>query len=70
MWIRGDRQVIDTMRKILVSCVVALLLVAIYFEQFTLLELEFILVILGCKPSLDIGFSRSRNLIVVLIKFV
>ena len=58
------------MRKILVSCVVALLLVAIYFEQFTLLELEFILVILGCKSSLDIGFSRSRNLLVVLIKFV
>ena len=29
----------------------ALLFVAIYFEQFILLELEFILVILGCKPT-------------------
>ena len=48
----------------------ALLLIAIYFEQFTLLELEFILVILGCKPSLDIGFGRSKNFLVVLIKFV
>ena len=26
----------------------------IYFEQFTLLELELYLVILGCKPKLDI----------------
>ena len=42
----------------------------IYFEHFTLLELEFILVILGCKPYLDIGFGRNRNLLVVLIKFV
>ena len=48
----------------------ALSLIAIYFEHFTLLELEFILVILGCKPSLDIGFGRNRNLLVVLIKFV
>ena len=48
----------------------ALLLVVIYFEQFTLLELEFLLVILGCKPSLDIGLGRNRILLVVLIKFV
>ena len=68
MWIRGDRQVIDTTGKILVSCVVISLLS--YLLQFTLLELEFTLAILGCKPSLDIGFSRSRNLLVVLIKFV
>ena len=68
MWIRGDRQVIDTTEKILVFCVVISLLS--YLLQFTLLELEFILVILGCKPSPDIGFGRNRNLLVVLIKFV
>ena len=48
----------------------ALLLVAIYFEKFTLLELDSILVILGCKPTLDIGLGRSRIFLVVLIKFV
>ena len=52
MWIRGDRQVIDTMGKILVSNSVITLAhfnYYIYFEHFTLLELELYLVILGCK---------------------
>ena len=53
----GDRQVIDTMEKIRVSSSVISLLISIlviYFEQFTLLELELYLVTLGCKPKLEI----------------
>ena len=57
MWIRGDRQVIDTTKKILVSSLVisfAQFDYRIYFDQFTLLEFELYLVILGCKPKLEI----------------
>ena len=47
----------STLRKknsyLLCGDLFALLLIVIYFEQFTLLDLEFILVILGCKPSLE-----------------
>ena len=56
-WIRGDRQVIDTTEKILVSSLVisfAQFDYRIYFDQFTLLEFELYLVILGCKPKLEI----------------
>ena len=44
-------------KKILVSSLaifLALFDYCIYFEQFTLLELELYLVILGCKPKLEI----------------
>ena len=57
MWIRGDRQVIDTTKKILVSSLVisfAQFDYRIYFDQFTLLEFELYLVTLGCKPNLEI----------------
>ena len=32
----------------------------IYFEQFTLLELDLYLVTLGCKPKLEIVVARHR----------
>ena len=57
MWIRGDRQVIDTTKKILVSSLVisfAQFDYRIYFDQFTLLEFELYLVILDCKPKLEV----------------
>ena len=44
-------------KKFLVSSLaifLALFDYCIYFEQFTLLELELYLVILGCKPKLEI----------------
>ena len=50
-WIRGDRQVIDTTGYILVSSLVTSLAhfySCLYFEQFTLLELDLCLVTLGC----------------------
>ena len=66
MWIRGDWQVIDTTGKILVSSSVislAYLVYCIYFEQFTLLVLELYLVILGCKPKLEVVVVRHRALL-------
>ena len=57
MWIRRDRQVIDTTGYILVSNSVIPLLISILvftFEQFILLELELYLVTLDCKPKLEL----------------
>jgi hypothetical protein len=44
-------------------------ILAIYFEHFTLLEFKFLLVTLGCKTPLVIGFGRDRTSLVLLIKF-
>ena len=55
--IRGDRLVIDTTGKKFVSSSVnyfALFNSCIYFEQFTSLEFDLYLAILGCKPKLEI----------------
>ena len=52
--------------KFLVSSLVtslALFDYCIYFEQFTLLELELYLVILGCKPKLEVVVVRHRALL-------
>jgi len=42
---------------------------AIYFELFTFLEIELLLVTLGCKLSLVIGLVRYWSFLVSLIKF-
>ena len=50
-------------KKILVSSSVislAYLVYCIYFEQFTLLELELYLIILGCKPKLEVVVVQHR----------
>ena len=50
-------------KKILVSSLVislAYLVYCIYFEQFNLLELELYLVILDCKPKLEVVVVRHR----------
>ena len=54
-------------KKILVSSSVislAYLVYCIYFEQFTLLELELYLVILGCKPKLEVVVVQHRAFLV------
>ena len=50
-------------KKILLSSSIislAYLVYCIYFEQFTLLELELYLVILGCKSKLEVVVVRHR----------
>jgi hypothetical protein len=47
----------------------ALLILAIYFKHFIILEFELLLVTLGCKTPPVIGVSRNRDSLVLQIKF-